>query len=187
MHHPAFPTPPTDLDRHVDEALDLAPQVAPLAGGRVRVPAVLAPLAAEDAALGGVGGDGDAADQGQALGLVEPGAPPPAGGEELAQEGGVDDADDGDAPDEEGDGDAEHGEQVGVVDGAVEGVDAPGGVVRGDEVVLGGAGRVGLLADESMCARRVVVSSACPPYGGTLMQRFHRTCGLDISWLSSCE
>lgn len=49
---------------------------------------------------------------------VQEGAPTAAGGEELAEEGGVDDADCGEGVVDEADGDAEHGEEVDVVDGA---------------------------------------------------------------------
>ena len=63
------------------------------------------------------------------------------------EKGSVDDADDGYPFHGETDGDAEHGEEVGEVDGAVEGVDDPCGRVV-DEVVSRCAGRVGLFADE---------------------------------------
>lgn len=52
------------------------------------------------------------------------------------------------AVDGEGDGDAEHGEEVREVDGAVQGVDDPGRG-RGDEVGPSAAGGVGLFADEA--------------------------------------
>lgn len=48
--------------------------------------------------------------------LVEPGTAAGAGGEELVLERGVDDAYDWTVLDDEADGDAEHGEEVGVVD-----------------------------------------------------------------------
>lgn len=60
----------------------------------------------------------------------------------------MDDADGGDAVVDEGDGDAEHGEQVRVVDGTVQWVDAPGGVGGRDEIVAAATCRVSLLADE---------------------------------------
>lgn len=83
-----------------------------------------------------------------AQGGCEEGAAGGAGGEELGEEGGVYDADDGLSVEEEGDADAEGGEEVDVVYGAVEGVDAPGGGV-GNEVVAGGAFGVGFFADEA--------------------------------------
>lgn len=150
MHHAALATPSPNLHGHIDKAFDLAPQVSALALLGIRVSSVLAPLAAEHTALGGIGRDGNALDQGQALRLVEPGAFALAGGKDLVQEGGVDDADDGNARDDEGDGDAEHGEEVGVINGTVKRVDAPGGVVWGDEVVFGSTSRVGLFAYESV-------------------------------------
>lgn len=67
------------------------------------------------------------------------------------EERSIDDADRGDSGNTEGYGDAEHGEQVRVVDGAVERVDDPGW--RGcDEVLFGGAGGIGFFADKAaMC------------------------------------
>lgn len=115
MHHATFTTAPADFRRHVDEALDLAVQI-PIR----RVSAVLAPLAREDTSLGrgfGQGRDG-ISQQREALGLVQPGAFAAAGGEGLLEERGVDDADDGLAGDDEADGDAVEGGEVGEVHGA---------------------------------------------------------------------
>lgn len=78
----------------------------------------------------------------------EKGAAAGTRGEELAEERGVDYADDGVAADDKGDADAEGGEEVDIVYGAVEGVDAPRGRV-GDEVVAGGAFGVCFFADEA--------------------------------------
>lgn len=83
--------------------------------------AILAPLAGENAFFGSVcwhRGDGRVADEGESTFFVEPGAAAGAGGEELILEGGVDDADYGAVVEDEGDGDAEHGEEVGIVYGS---------------------------------------------------------------------
>ena len=53
----------------------------------------------------------------------------------MVEEGCVDDSDGGFGVQDEGDGDTEHGEEVSVVYGAVEGVDTPGWC-GGDEVVF---------------------------------------------------
>lgn len=74
VHHATFPATSANLYRHINEALDLAAQVSPFPFLRVRIPSVLAPLAAENTPLGGIGRDGHRFDQGQALRLVEPGA-----------------------------------------------------------------------------------------------------------------
>ena len=64
------------------------------------------------------------------------------------QEWGIDDADEGLRLVDEADGDAEHGEEVDVIDGSVERVDAPCWAVV-DQVVSRGALRVRFLAYES--------------------------------------
>jgi hypothetical protein len=58
-----------------------------------------------------------------------------ASGEDLIEEGCVDYSDGGFGVEDEGDGDAEHGEEVSVVYCAVEGVDTPCGC-GSDEVVF---------------------------------------------------
>lgn len=113
MHHPTPPLSPPSLSSHIQEALNLAMHV-PIRD----IPAILAPLAGEDALSGRIWrhrGGGRVADKGELAFLVEPGATAGAGGEELVLEGGVDDADDGAVVENEGDGDAEHGKEVGVV------------------------------------------------------------------------
>ena len=60
----------------------------------------------------------------------------------------MDDANDGDAVEAHSDGDAEHREEVRVVDGAIEGVDDPGWGV-GDEILLGAAFAICFFANES--------------------------------------
>lgn len=82
------------------------------------VPAVLTPLAREDALLRRSRGhrrDGRAADQRELARFVQPGAAAGARGEELVLERGVDYPDDRVLVDEEADGDAEHGEDMSVV------------------------------------------------------------------------
>lgn len=112
MHHTPLPTPPANFRRHVNKTLDLTVQV-PVR----RVSAVLAPLAREDASLRrGCGQRRDGVTQErEALGFVQPGAFAAAGGEGLVEEWGVDDADDGHAGDDEADGDAVEGREVGEV------------------------------------------------------------------------
>ncbi len=61
----------------------------------------------------------------------------------------VDDADDRGPGEDEGDRDAEHGKEVGVVYCAVEGVDNPGWR-GGDEIISGAARGVGFFAYESV-------------------------------------
>ena len=115
MHHPPFTIPTPNLRRHVHKALNLAVHIT------VRdVAAIFTPLAREDTLRRGVGGHGRdrVANEWELAFLVEPGTAPAAGGEELVLEGGVDYADDGAVLDDEADGDAEHGEDVGVVDGS---------------------------------------------------------------------
>lgn len=65
------------------------------------------------------------------------------------QHGLVDYSDDGDPVETEGDGDAKHGEEVGVVYCSVEGVDAPCWCVC-DHVVASATGGVGLFSYESV-------------------------------------
>ncbi len=145
MHHAPFPIPAADLGRHIHEALDLPVQVAVSP-----VPAVLSPLTREEAALRGIGRqrrDG-VSEERESLRLVEPGTAPPARREELPQERGVDDADDGLAVQDEADRHAEHGKQVRVVDGAVQRVDAPGRLGI-DQVLPRRSSRVRLLSEES--------------------------------------
>jgi hypothetical protein len=115
MHHPSLSLAAPDFSRHVDKTLHLALQIP------VRdIAAVLAPLARENAPLGGVGWHrGDwIAEEGQACGFVEPGAFAGAGGEGLVQKGGVDDADYGPVVHYEADGDAVEGGEVGEVYGS---------------------------------------------------------------------
>lgn len=136
VDHAALACSAAQLRRHVHEAADLLVHVA-----AQRVPPVLAPLAAEDAAFRRVGRHGwdgvaDERQTGLPSAAVDlPGAEALAGRVGGVEDGGVDDADDGDAVEAEGDGDAEHGEEVRVVDGAVERVDAPAWLV-GNEIVL---------------------------------------------------
>ncbi len=115
MHHPPLTIPTPNLRRHVYKALNLAVHIT------VRdVAAILTPLTREDTLQRGVGGHGRdrVPNEWELALLVEPGTAPAAGGEELVLEGGVDYADDGAVLDDEADGDAEHGEDVGVVDGS---------------------------------------------------------------------
>lgn len=77
--------------------------------------------------------------------------------ESLVQEGGVDDANDGLSLDSETDGDAEHWEQMGEVDGAIEGIDDPRRPFV-DEVITRCAGRICLFAEKA--AR--LSTSHCP-------------------------
>lgn len=64
------------------------------------------------------------------------------------EDGSVDNADDRDAREAEGDRDAEHGEKMGVIHCAIEGVHDPGRR-GGDEVRPGAAGTVRFFADEA--------------------------------------
>jgi hypothetical protein len=85
------------------------------------IPPILTPLAREDAFTRRVRWHWRNAwvtNQGELAGLVEPGAAPGAGGEELVHEWGVDNTDYGTVIVDESDGDAEHGEYVCVVDGS---------------------------------------------------------------------
>lgn len=112
MHHAPLPTPAADLRRQIDKTLHLAVQV-PIR----QVPAVFAPFAAENAAFRRVlwqGRDG-AVQEWEALGFVQPGAFAAAGGKGLVQEGGVDYADYRGTVDDEADGDAVEGREVGEV------------------------------------------------------------------------
>lgn len=131
VDHAAQASAALPLGSHVDKGVNLGHHVS--AGD---IPPVLAPLAREGATARRVLRQGRrrVPDQRKPLRLVQPGSPPAAAREGLAEEGGVDDADDGASFYGEGDGHAEHGEEVGEVDGAVERVDDPGR--RGiDEVV----------------------------------------------------
>lgn len=113
MHHTSLSTSPTYLRSQVQEALDLAVHV-PVGN----VPAILAPFAGQDTPGRRIRRHSAVADEGQTVRPVQPGSAAAAGREELVLERGVDDADDGTVVENEGDGDAEHGEEVGVVDGA---------------------------------------------------------------------
>lgn len=59
------------------------------------------------------------------MSFVQKGTPASAGREELVSEWGVDYSDERLALMDEGDGDTEHGEEVDVVDGAVQRINAP--------------------------------------------------------------
>lgn len=71
-----------------------------------------------------------------------------AGGVGYIEEGCVDDADDWNTVEAHGNGDAEHGKEMCIVDSAIEGVDNPGWGI-GDEVLLGAAFAVCFFADKS--------------------------------------
>lgn len=113
MRHPTLPTAAPNFRRHIHKTLDLAMQIP------VRlVPAVLTPLAREDALLRRSRGhwrDGRVSDQRELARFVQPGAAAGARGEELVLERGVDYPDDRVLVDEKADGDAEHGEDMSVV------------------------------------------------------------------------
>lgn len=147
MYHASLTIPTSDFGGHIHEALDLAVHVA--VGD---VPPVLPPLATKDTALRRRGRHGRYGfpDQRQRRRLVEPRAATLARSEELVHKGRLDDADHGPAADEEGDGDTECGEEVCIVDGAVEGVYTPRRRCVVDEVFAGCALRVGLLSNKSL-------------------------------------
>lgn len=112
MHHSTLPISSTNLGRHVHEALNLPVHVT------IRpVSSVFSPLAAEHTSRGSLCGhrSNGVADERQLLGLVEPGPTAAAGGEQLIEKGGVDDADGGHMVVDKGNGDAEHGEEMDVV------------------------------------------------------------------------
>jgi len=117
MHHATFPFPAANFRRHVDEAFHLSVEIT------VRsIPSILAPLTAEDAALRRCfrhGWDGITYEW-QSLRLIEPGPFATASGECLVQKWCVDDADDRLSAEDEGNRDAEHWEDVGVVHGALD-------------------------------------------------------------------
>ncbi len=151
MHHPSLPASPPNLRRHVNKTLNLPPHIPTL-----HIFPIFPPLTAKDTSFRrlfpqrrdrvphirqpppGFGG----------MSIVLPCAVVDEGGVGDVEHGLVDDADDGRPGEDEGDGDAEHGEEVGVVYGAVEGIDDPGRR-GGDEVVSGAAGGVGFFAYES--------------------------------------
>lgn len=116
MHHPALAIPSTQLRSHVQKTLDFAVHIA------IRdISPIFAPLAREDTLRRGIrwhGRDRWIADEGEAARLVEPCTAAAAGGEELVLEWSVDDADGWTVLHDEADRDAEHGENVGVIDGS---------------------------------------------------------------------
>lgn len=115
MHHPTLAIPRPNLRRHIYKALNFAMHIT------VRdIAAIFTPFTGEDTLGRGIGwhGRNRVADERELAFLVQPGAAPAAGGEELVLEGGVDYADDGAVLDDEADGDAEHGEEVSVIDGS---------------------------------------------------------------------
>lgn len=84
--------------------------------------AILTPLTREDAFPGRIRGhrrNRRIANKGELALFIQPCAAAGTRRKELVCEGGVDDADDGLVGDDEADGDAEHGEDVGVIYGAV--------------------------------------------------------------------
>lgn len=133
MHHAPFAIPAAEFGRHVEKRLRLVVQVALRA-----VPAVLAPLARQDAPARRVRRerrDGVAGER-EPLGIVKPGPAAAVGGHDLVQHWRIDHADDGVAADGEADGYADHREEVGEVDGAVERVDDPRRGVVNDIVLV---------------------------------------------------
>lgn len=134
MNHTALTPTPLPLRRHGNKAFHLAHEI-PLG----RIPPVFAPFAGEGTSTGGVFRQGRNlrfAHEWEEGGLIEKGAAAPTRGEGLVEKGGINDADDRVAIKTEGYGDAEHGEEVGEVHSAIEGVDDPGRGVC-DEVIAG--------------------------------------------------
>lgn len=155
MNHSAFAPSATKLRSHVHKTVDFAMHVS-----LGDISPILPPLTAENAAARRIRWERrDRVSCERELltwfvgrrrrsAVVHPGAVAGAGGVGDVQEGRVDDTDDGNAVEAHGDGDTEHGEEVRVVDGAIERVDDPGWGI-GDEVLLGAAFAVCLFADES--------------------------------------
>ena len=144
MYHSALPASPSNLGSHIDKTLHLPIQV-PLRF----VLTVFAPFATKHTTPRRVLRH-RLPHHRQPLCLIEPGTSPLAGREELAKHRRTYDSYNRCAVDEKGDGNAEHGEEVRVVDRAVEGVDDLGRNRRGDEVWACGLGRfrVRLFPDE---------------------------------------
>jgi hypothetical protein len=145
VDHAPFPSPPADLSCHVDEALYLAMHVA------IRlVPPVLAPFTRKDASPGSIPRHGWywIPQQWQLLGLVQPCSSSGTCGEELFEKRGIDHTDGGLSIDDERDRHAEHREQMGVIDCAVQRVNTPRRLIV-DEILLGRPFRVRLFSQES--------------------------------------
>lgn len=118
MHHTSLPISPPNLTSHIDKTLDLPMQIAIW-----DITAIFAPLAREDTFTRRIGRhwwDGWVADEGELAFLVQPCPAADAGREELVLEGGVDYSDYGTMLVDEGNGDAEHGENMRVVYGSWE-------------------------------------------------------------------
>lgn len=147
VHHATLTVTPANLGRHVHKTLDL-PLEIPVG----YIPTILAPLARKDAFLRRVDRhrrDGRFSDQGESQTLIEIGTLPDTGGEQLVLHGRVDHPDDGLPMQNHGDGDAEHGEEMCVVHGAVQGVDDPCWMLGGDEIVSGRVAGIRLFSQKS--------------------------------------
>lgn len=144
MHHSSLPASPPNLGSHINETLHLSVQVP-----FWPVLSILAPFATKHTtprcAL-----RHRLPHQRQPLCLIKPSTPPFAGREKLAKHRRAYDSYYRCAVDEKGDGDAEHGEEMGIIDRAVKGVDDPCWSRMGDEVGARGLGRfrVGLFPNE---------------------------------------
>lgn len=132
MHHTTLSPSSSNLSRHIQKTLNLPIQIA------IRdILSVLSPFARKHTAFGcllrhrrhGI------SHQRQPSSFIQPSTLAGASRKDLVQEGCVNDSDGGFRVQDEGDGDAEHGEEVCVVYGAVKGVDAPCWC-GGDEVVF---------------------------------------------------
>ena len=113
MHHTALPTPTSQFRRKINKALNLAMHI-PVGN----ITAILPPLAGENALRGRIRRhrrDGRVLYEREPARLVQPGTAPAAGGKKLVLERRVDDAQHGAVGDDKTDGDAEHGEEVGIV------------------------------------------------------------------------
>jgi len=132
MHHTALPISASNLSCHIHKTLNLPIQIA------IRnILPILTPLARKHTTLGCLLRHRRhwVSNQRQSSSFIQPSTLARASGKDLVEKGCVDDSDGGFGVQDEGDRDAEHGEEVSVVYGAVERVDTPGWC-GGDEVVF---------------------------------------------------
>lgn len=116
MHHTTLTSSTSNLSRHIQETLDLPVQIA-----IGHITSILAPFTAKHTSLGCLlrHRRHRVAHQRQSSSLIQPSSLARTSGKDLVQKGCVDDSDSRLVVENKGDGDAEHGKEVSVVDCAV--------------------------------------------------------------------
>ena len=146
MDHTSSPFSTPNLSGHVDKTIHLTIQIT------VRsVFPVFSPFKCKYTLLRCPLGhwENRVTDKGEALLLVQPGAPTATCGEKLLEKWGINDADDGFPTYYKPNGDAEHWEQMRIIDGAIQWIYTPSRCTRINEIITRCAFRVRFFSDES--------------------------------------